>query len=595
LPVIELIDEEANYISDLGEFSGKNAKKHPELIIDFLKTYQDGKYFFASEKYTHRYPACWRCKTELVWRVVDEWYIAIDPVREGMKKIAKEIDWLPKFGLMRELDWLSNMHDWLISKKRYWGLALPIWECDKCHHFEVIGSKEELKEKSVAGWGEFEGQTPHRPYIDEVELKCEKCEGMMRRIPDVGNPWLDAGIVPFSTMPKDWFPADFITESFPGQFKNWFYSLIAMSTIMENKIPTKTILGFATLLAEDGRAMHKSLGNSIEFNEGADKIGVDVMRWMYITQNPAENLLFGYHKADEIRRKFHLILWNVYNFFITYATIDKWDGKKEVISGKTEADHILDQWILSKLNGLIREVTASLEKYDAQTAGLKIENFVSDLSLWYVRRSRDRVGPSAKDEEDRISCYLTLWEVLTSLCQILAPFTPFLAEEMFKNLTREESVHLSDWPKVGVIDAVLEGDMILVRKICELGHAARKDKQIKVRQPLSKIKVKNVNLKNKYLEQLILEELNIKEMEWVLGKGELEVELDTTISVALKEEGEARELIRQIQELRKEAGCSLDEKVTIYAPSWPKEFEEYIKGETLAKEILEGHELKIEK
>ena len=231
-----------------------------------------------------------------------------------MKEAIKKVNWLPKWGYERELDWLENMHDWLISKKPYWGLALPIWVCSKCSHFEVIGGKEELKAKATDGWKGFEGHTPHRPWIDEVKIECEKCGSGMDRISDVGNPWLDAGIVSFSTVSKDnkseplyltdkkefekWYPADFITESFPGQFKNWFYSLLAMSTVLEGKQPFKNVLGFATLLGEDGRAMHKSWGNAVEFNEGADKIGVDVMRWMYVRQNPTDNLLFGYHVAD---------------------------------------------------------------------------------------------------------------------------------------------------------------------------------------------------------------------------------------------------------------------------------------------------------
>ena len=328
LSVIELIDEEANYIDGLGEFSGKNAKKHPELIIDFLKQENGGEYLFDVVPYTHRYPACWRCKTELVWRIVDEWYVAMDKplqkskvksqksktLREELKTIARKVNWIPKFGLKRELEWLDNMHDWLISKKRYWGLALPIWECGKCGNFEVIGGKQELKERAASGWDKFGGHSPHRPWVDEVKIKCSKCGSEIARIPDVGNPWLDAGIVPFSTISKDnksaplylgdeeswreWFPVDFITESFPGQFKNWFYSLLVMSTVLEKKEPFKTVLGFATLMAEDGRPMHKSSGNAIEFNEGADKIGVDIMRWICLRQDPSQNLLFGYKSRD---------------------------------------------------------------------------------------------------------------------------------------------------------------------------------------------------------------------------------------------------------------------------------------------------------
>ncbi len=606
LPTIELIGEEANYYDNLGEFSTLNAKEHPELIIDFLKKKDNGQYLFKVLSYTHRYPACWRCKTELVWRVVNEWYIAMDPLREPLRKIVKKITWLPEFGLDRELDWINNMHDWLISKKRYWGLALPIWECPKCGHFEVLGGQEELKERAVEGYKNFEGHTPHRPWIDEIKIKCSKCNEIVSRIKDVGNPWLDAGIVSFSTISKDnksepfylkdkvkwreWFPVDFITESFPGQFKNWFYSLLAMSAVLENEEPFKTVLGFGTLLGEDGRPMHKSWGNAIEFNEGADKIGVDVMRWMYVTQNPADNLLFGYHKADEVRRRFHLTLWNVYNFFITYANADEFKSLKS----KVKSQNVLDRWIVSRLHELIKTVTESLDKYDAQTASLSVEEFVQDLSLWYVRRSRDRIGPAAAQGEDKKSCYETLYTVLVTLSKLLAPFTPFMSEEIYKNLTGEESVHLSDWPEsvYRFIDTSINKEMEETRKICELGHAVRKQAGIKVRQPLGKVRVKNVKLAKEY-EQLIEDELNVKMVEWAGGKGEPTVELDTTITPELKLEGEARDLIRQIQELRKEKGLKPGDKIRVAAPEEFKKFAEEIKKRTNTEEIIWGKPLQI--
>ncbi|MDO9027986.1 MAG: class I tRNA ligase family protein, partial [Candidatus Roizmanbacteria bacterium] len=353
LPMIPVIADNADYLPGLGFLSGKNAKKNPKIILDYLR---EKDFVFKTHHYKHRYPACWRCKSELVWKVEDEWYIAMDRVgkkiedgrwkmedktlRQRMIEVAKKIKWMPEFGLERELDWLKNMNDWLISKKnRYWGLALPIYECRGCGGFEVIGSKEELEKRAVSGWKEFEGHSPHKPFIDEVKIKCQNCGKTVSRLNDVGNPWLDAGIVAYSTISEDnqgqplylkdkkkwrsWFPVDLITESFPGQFKNWFYAQIAMSTVMENTPPFKRVLGFATLVGEDGRPMHKSWGNAIEFNEGADKIGVDVMRWMFSRHSPADNLLFGYKRADEVRRQFYLMLWNVYKFFVEYANLDK--------------------------------------------------------------------------------------------------------------------------------------------------------------------------------------------------------------------------------------------------------------------------------
>jgi len=612
LPVIAVIDEGASYLEGFGDLVGKNAKENPDLI---LKHPLMEKYIFKIFPYTHRYPVCWRCKTELVWRVVDEWYIAMDPFREKIKAVAKKIRWIPPWGLDMELDWLTNMKDWLISKKRFWGLALPIWECQKCGHFEVVGSKEELKEKAVEGWEEFEGHSPHRPWVDKVKIRCPKCGSLISRIPDVGNPWLDAGIVPFSTLIdprtkkvsyltdkkywREWFPADFVTECYPGQFKNWFYSLLAMSTVLENKPPFKNLLGHALVKDEKGEEMHKSKGNAIAFDEAAEKIGVDVMRWMYCRQNPEVNLNFGYHVANDVRRLFHLKLWNVFNFYVIYQKIDR----LPISNCELKSENILDRWIISRLNQLISQVTKSLDNFDSFTAAQKIEEFVEDLSTWYVRRSRDRVGPTASDKNDKKACYQTLWYVLVNLSKVLAPFIPFLSEYIYKNLTSKKSVHLESWPKAGKVEEKLLEEMALVRKICELGHAERKKAGIKVRQPLAKFSIFlpvrqagnfQFSISNE-LAKLIEDELNVKKVVFKQGEGELEVKLDTKITPELKEEGETRELIRKIQELRKKAGCALDGKIIVEAPNLPTkpELQEYLKKETLAKELRAGKELKI--
>jgi isoleucyl-tRNA synthetase len=608
LSMIPVIADNADYLPELGFLTGQNAKKHPEIIIDYLKKREEENgenWIFNVENYKHRYPACWRCKTELVWKVADEWYISMDrpaqnassdaakkTLRERMIATAKKIKWLPEFGLDRELDWLNNMHDWLISKpNRYWGLALPIYECKKCGHFEVLGSKDELKEKAVEGWEEFDGHTPHKPWIDEVKIKCSECGETVERLGDVGNVWLDAGIVPFSTIKENnqgeplyltnreewnnWFPIDFITESFPGQFKNWFYSLIAMSTVLTDENPMKTVLGFGSLLAEDGRPMHKSWGNSIEFNEGADKIGADVMRWMYLRANPSENMLFGYKLADETRRQFHLKLWNIYNYFITYANISGWNPDTQ-----SSESTLLDKWILSRLNNTIKLATESLDQFHPQTASLAIEGFVDDLSVWYIRRSRDR--------EDT-SFYKTTYEVLIRLTALLAPFMPYISDSMYTNLTKEETVHLANWPGVDEksIDNDLEAKMSLVREVVEKGHAQRKEAQIKVRQPLSKITVENAEI-DEGLAKIAKEELNVKSLEYKMGEGELKVSLDTNITPELEKEGEAREIVRNIQIERKNLGTKLDQKVDVALPEWPKEHEEDIVKKALINNLQKG-------
>lgn len=608
LPMIPVIADNADYLEGLGEFSGKNAKKHPEVVLDYLvKEDKKGKHWvFKIEKYKHRYPGCWRCKTELVWKVTDEWYIAMDKgkptLRQRMIKVAKRINWIPDFGLKRELDWLNNMHDWLISKKnRYWGLALPVWECKKCGDFQVIGGKEELKEKAVSGWSEFEGKSPHKPQIDGIKIKCKKCGGMSERIEPVGNPWLDAGIVAYSTISegnggeplylsnkekwREWFPADFITESFPGQFKNWFYSMIAMSSVLEDEEPYKTVLGFATLLGEDGRAMHKSWGNAVEFNEGADKIGVDVMRWMYARQDPKANLLFGYRVADEVRRQFHLKLWNTYKFFVTYANLSNWKpGKKVEIQNLGQ----LDAWLLMRLGETIKRVENSLEKYDAFSAASAIEGLVDDLSNWHVRRSRERMSLFNDNEEDRFIALRVLHEALVELTKLTAPFIPFMSDTIFKNLTKEESVHLADWPKARVkVDEKLLKEMTLAREVVEKGHSKRKEKEIPVRRPLLSLTSTSPVEFGEEVGDLVKDELNVLKL--VQKKGEeIGAAFDLKDSPKLQVLEEKRKIIRQIQVERKKLGTELSEAVNVSLPDWPKEFEEEIKRKALVKTLKKG-------
>lgn len=635
LPMIPVIGDNADYISGLGEFGGKNAKKHPRLILDFLVNREknsQGKenWVFLIHNYKHRYPACWRCKTELVWKVADEWYIAMDtPIKSKVKslkskekpdtfrnrmiEVTKKITWMPSFGLDRELDWLKNMHDWLISKKnRYWGLALPIYECSNCGNFEVIGSKEELKKRAIKGWDQFDGKSPHKPYVDNVLISCSKCKKEVKRIDDVGNPWLDAGIVPYSTISEDnkseplytknkaewkkWFPVDFITESFPGQFKNWFYAMIAMSAALENTNPFQRVLGFATQFGEDGRPMHKSWGNSVEFNEGADKIGVDVMRWMFTRHNPADNMLFGYKKADEVRRQFYLMLWNIYKFFIEYANLEKY----EVQSTKnkiTPSQNILDIWIKSRFTWLVENVEKLMREYDAKNANLEIEKFVSDLSTWYIRRSRDRVWVNSEDESDKLSFYSTLYDILKDLTIIISPFIPFVSEEMYKNLTDSESVHMSDWPKIDIkkYDLKLEEEMMAARTIVEAGHSYRKLNSLKVRIPLAKIEL---ILENDYayirdeVWEIVLKELNIKNI--VVNKKTRYPKKEAIVTEeTLKKEGALRELIRSIQAKRKELGLKPTDAITVVIPIEFKDDLEYVKKKIIAKKISVGETLKI--
>lgn len=594
LAVIDVIDESAVYLEGMDEFSGKNAKENPEMIFSAL----GDNWIFKLEDYTHRYPTCWRCKKELVWRVVDEWYISMEKIRKPLINIAKKVDWIPSFGLERELDWLKNMHDWLISKKRYWGLALPIYECKKCGKFEVIGSKEELQKRAVEGWDKFQGHSPHKPWVDNVKIKC-KCGEVVSRVKDVGNPWLDAGIVPFSTLNyfsdhkywKEWFPVELVCESFPGQFKNWFYSILVMSAVLEGCSPTKTIFGFASVRDEKGEEMHKSKGNAIWFDEAVEKLGADPMRWMYLKANPADNLKFGYGTVEETKRRL-LVLYNAYTFFATYV-------KKEEISGFAKAGkpkNILDKWIISKVDNLIKCFEGSLKNYDVSKAVLACEDFfINDLSLWYIRRSRKRFHEASLERPEAAA---TLYYVLLQFTQLLAPIMPFFAEEMYQGLKTQgmmESVHLCPWPKGRKAeDKELEEKMDQVRNLVALAMAERVAKAIKVKQPLASLRVKNEKLSIKNdaeLLALVEDEVNVKKIIFdarIAG----EIELDTNITPELKAEGLLRQIIRQVQDIRKEIGLKPGDKISIFFEGDPdivsiaKSGKEILLKEIRAKEIL---------
>lgn len=616
LPIIESLDEEGRFMEGFGDYSGQRAAEVGGEIIKDLK--EKGR-IFKVESYTHRYPVCWRCGTELIFRLVDEWYIAMDGLRFRMMQITKTINWIPSFGLERELDWLKNMGDWMISKKRYWGLALPFYKCRKCGHLEVTGSKGELKKKAISGWGKFKDHSPHRPWIDEVKIGCPKCGETVSRIKDVGNPWLDAGIVSFSTVGyledrnywRKWFPFDFITESFPGQFRNWFYSLLAMSAVLERTAPFKNILGHASVRDEKGREMHKSWGNAIEFNEGAEEMGADVMRWLYVTHDPARNVNFGYGPAEVIRRRFFLIFWNTYRFFVDYALIDGWRLKRRLKVENAKLG-VLDRWMLSKLNSLVGLVTESLDRFDTATASRAIERFiVDDLSQWYLRRSRGRVGPTTGGKKDKEVFYQTMFTVLETICRLGAPFIPFLTEEIYRNLTGstgspragESSVHLASWPetKKALGDSKLEKEMEQLREIVGLGHSFRKTKGIPLRQPLSKLTVSGFGgfkVQKIALTNLLAEELNVKEVEFRKG-GALGVKFEIHLTPELRAEGAARELIRAIQNLRKEEDLRLTDRISVSYPATPENesavemFSEKICQETLALDLVPGRILKI--
>lgn len=528
LPAIAPLADGGEYIDGFGEWTGRSVHTVADDIVMDLKNRDR---LVAKEAYPHVYPHCWRCKEELVFRLVDEWFIKMD-WRDRIQKVVPDIRWIPQDGEAREQDWLKNMGNWMISKKRFWGLALPIWVCDECENFDVIGSEEELKQRAVEGWDEFEGHSPHRPWIDKVKISCSHCGGTSCRIEDVGNPWLDAGIVPFSTMGhgwdeefwKTWFPADFVVECFPGQFRNWFYALLAMSAMMSGEAPFKTLLGHALVRDERGAEMHKSAGNSIAFDEAAGVLGAEVMRYLYAAQNPVQNMNFPdlpkpgekvkAGLASEVRRKL-LTWWNCYSFFITYAKADGWtpptDGSR---AERTE----LDRWILSRLQSLVGDAHAAFADFSVYRFVSSFERFIDELSNWWLRRSRARFWSS------EAAAFETLYDVLTTINRLMAPILPFLTEEIHENLVRSHdpsapvTVHLLDYPQVdeSLVDVDLEARVATVLRIKNLGLALRNKASIKIKQPLSTLTVKPANaaeraaLEDTALVDQILVECNFK-------------------------------------------------------------------------------------
>ena len=403
LDLVELapLNDESKYIDNFGWLTGKKAtdSSTTDSILENLK---EKEILLYAEKYPHIYPHCWRSGDELVYRTVDEWYINMD-WRNDIKKHVKEIQWIPEWGSDREVEWLENMGDWMISKKRFWGLALPIWTFDDGSYY-VVGSKSELEDLAIEGWDEFKDKSPHKPWIDKVKIKHPESGLIGSRIPDVGNPWLDAGIVPYSTLEynsnqdywKEWFPVDFVVECFPGQFRNWFYSLLATSTIMEDKAPFKTLLGHALVKDETGRDMHKSWGNAIWFDDAAEKMGVDTMRWLYASQNTEHNLLFGYKIADEVRKNL-ITLWNTYSFFVTYAKLDNFNPYLSKIEDCDLTD--IDKWILAKMNNFIKDSKFFYEHFELYKLMKKSSEILDDISNWYVRRNRRRFWKSENDKQ----------------------------------------------------------------------------------------------------------------------------------------------------------------------------------------------------
>jgi isoleucyl-tRNA synthetase len=600
IPFLAPLDESAVFIDGFGPFTGRNASEVADEIVAALKA---SGFLVAREKYPHVYPHCWRCKSELVFRPVDEWFIRMD-WRDRIQAVVPTIKWIPAEGEAREMDWLRNMSDWMISKKRFWGLALPIWVCGDCEHFTVIGSREELREKAVAGWDTFEGNSPHRPFVDAVKIRCEKCGGMATRIEDVGNPWLDAGVVPFSTMGfttdhsywEKWFPADLVLESFPGQFRNWFYSMLAMSAMIDGRAPFKALLGHALVRDARGEEMHKSKGNSIAFDEAAEVLGAEVMRYIYAEQKTAQHLNFpdlhptgkqsGPTLDGEARRKL-LTFWNCYSFFVMYAEADGWTPGAAPLPVTNE----LDRWVLSRLQQLVASAHAAFQNYEHFRVIEAFQEFDEQFSNWYLRRSRRRFWDS-----DPLA-YQTMYTVLTTVTRLMAPALPFLTEEIYQNLVRSvdpsapESVHLTAYPQVdaALVDRALEQSIDVVIRIKNLALSLRTQSKVKTRQPLSTLYVRPRDaadrkvLENSDYAAQILEEANLKHLTLIDDEKSL-------VTVRLKPD--AKKLGQRAGKHLKAIGAALaqaDPAVVLKGGPWAVEVEGE-RFELAAEEVVVSYE-----
>jgi isoleucyl-tRNA synthetase len=526
LPVIAAADDDGHYLDGFGALSGTSVLSAASPIVRQL---DERGLVFSRASYHHRYPTCWRCGQELIFRVADEWFISAAEIRPQARAANAQVTWLPGYMQLRMDDWLANMADWCISRKRYWGLPLPFYPCG-CGRLTVIRSRAELRELAVDPGVMDAVPELHRPWLDDVLIRCPGCAAPVRRVAEVGDCWLDAGIVPFSTLRYHddrqewarWFPADFIVEAV-GQLRGWFYALLFMSTALEGRSPYRTVLAHERVLAADGREMHKSWGNAVALDDALDQMGPDVLRHVFASQSPTEPIRFGFEAAREGKRRF-LTFWNVYTLFVTYAALDR--PPLQAPDRLPERPGPLEQWLLSRLQATIAEVRTAFDTYQIRRAVTAVDLFVhDDLSNWYVRRRRREFWKGALDH-DKEAAYQVLYHVLVRVCQLLAPVMPFVTEAVYQNLVRTvspdaaASIHLTRFPEPdqALVQPELEADMEAARRVLRAGLAARNAARLKVRQPLGRMLLTappSVERGVGAFEQEILDELNVERIEVV--------------------------------------------------------------------------------
>jgi isoleucyl-tRNA synthetase len=710
LAAIAPLDGAGIYLDGFDWLTGRDVHEVEGVIFEDLK--RKGL-FLRREAYTHRYPFCWRCHQKLVFRTESEWFIRSDEIRPLMKEAARQVRWIPESVGKRTQDWYDNMGDWCISRKRYWGLPLPFYLCSE-GHLTLARTRRQLREIALDPAQVDALPELHRPWIDAIPVRCqhEGCGRSATRIADVGDCWLDAGIVAYSTLHyledrahwEQWFPAELVSEM-REQVRLWFYAMMFMSVTLEGRPPYRAVHSYEKLADERGEAMHRSRGNAIWFEEAVEKMGADVMRWLYAACNPNQNLRFGFNIADDVRRRL-IMLWNVYSFLVTYAELDGFDPARDADPARVaESRHPLDRWILSALYQLVADMRRALDEYDPMVAMREADRFLEKLSTWYVRRSRRRFWKSESDEDKR-GAHRTLYHVMLTYVRLLAPVVPFVTEAMYRNLTAAaraagegsalrlgwdggptpESVHLTPYPeeRPELVDPRLNAAMDFVLRAVSLGRAAREGARIKVRQPAARLWIVPLEGGATALAELpaelrddlvgqIRDELNVKAVDLsetdagrfatrqvkldfaVLGKrlgpamkavaeavkagrysldadGVLHaadariapeeyaldlapkdgfavaqdrstlIALDTCLTDELRLEGWAREVVRRVQDLRKQAGYRVEDRIRILwevaaaggaqACSPPalvfERHGDYIRSETLATDLTPG-------
>ena len=522
LPFVQFVDGKGDMTAET-PYAGIFVKKADPMVLQDLD--KEGKLFDAP-KFEHDYPHCWRCDTPLIYYARESWFIKMTAVKDDLIRNNNTINWIPEsIGKGRFGDWLENVQDWGISRNRYWGTPLNIWQCE-CGHMHSIGSRQELFEMS----GDERAKTVelHRPYIDEITLKCPECGGTMHRVPEVIDCWFDSGAMPFAQhhypfenkeLFEKQFPADFISEAV-DQTRGWFYSLLAESTILFNQAPYKNVIVLGHVQDENGQKMSKSKGNAVDPFDALEKYGADAIRWyFYINSAPWLPNRFHGKAVQEGQRKFMGTLWNTYAFFVLYANIDNFDPTKYTLDYDNLP--VMDKWLLSKLNSVVKTVDDCLANYKIPESARALQDFVDEMSNWYVRRSRERFWAKGM-EQDKINAYMTLYTALVTISKAAAPMIPFMTEEIYQNLVRSvdkdaiESIHLCDFPKVqeAWINKELEEDMEELLKIVVLGRAARNTANIKNRQPIGTMYVKAEKEMGEFYTDIIADELNVKEVEF---------------------------------------------------------------------------------